>query len=230
MTRGRSRLARRAPTARWSSCARQRKQLAAGTEPDVPAAGQAADDPQIAGHSVASFRQLHAGFERTVWAVCGTEGELERFDELWAEYGGQARRRTAAGTNAWSGFTGFLIEPAKLVVVTDSEIFGHPIAAAAPLKSPTPPPPARRLKSIFDLSVGDYVVHLQQGIGRYLGLKVCRWRRARRARPRENRGRTECLVIEFGTRSGTGTAQAVRAGVGGTSSANTSAPARPSRR
>ena len=46
--------------------------------------GQAADDPQIAeAQRREFFRQLHRWLRsgHTVWAVCGTEGELQRFDE-----------------------------------------------------------------------------------------------------------------------------------------------------
>ena len=51
------------------------------------------------------------------------------------------------------------------------------------------------------MSLGDYVVHLQHGIGRYLGLKVLpvETRTTRDGREKSSGGE-ECLVIEFGTR------------------------------
>jgi transcription-repair coupling factor (superfamily II helicase) len=51
-----------------------------------------------------------------------------------------------------------------------------------------------------DLEEGDLVVHLQHGIGRYLGLKICRLATAaipQLSIPTFNPSETECLVIEY---------------------------------
>jgi transcription-repair coupling factor (superfamily II helicase) len=69
---------------------------------------------------------------------------------------------------------GFLCDEAKLVVVTDAEIFGrYKVQRPRRLKSPH----AQATRSALDidfteLEEGDYVVHLQHGIGRYVGLQV----------------------------------------------------------
>src|SRR5678816_383212 len=68
---------------------------------------------------------------------------------------------------------GFICEAAKIVVVTDAEIFGrYKIQRPRRLKSPH----AQATRSALDidfteLEEGDLVVHVQHGIGRYLGLK-----------------------------------------------------------
>ncbi len=69
---------------------------------------------------------------------------------------------------------GFLSDSAKLVVVTDAEIFGrYKVQRPRRLKSPHAQATRSALDIDFtDLEEGDYVVHVQHGIGRYLGLKL----------------------------------------------------------
>jgi len=97
---------------------------------------------------------------------------------------------------------GFLCDEAKLVVVTDAEIFGrYRVQRPRRLKSPH----AQAARSALDidfteLEEGDYVVHLQHGIGRYIGLQVLPLGAG--TKPTEGRGANthagqECLVIEY---------------------------------
>ena len=91
--------------------------------------GESSGDPQVADAQRREFfNQLHRWLRNgyTVWTVCGTEGELQRFDELWIEYG-LAKRKAGAKPVRMLGSVsrGFLVESARLVVVTDSEIFGR---------------------------------------------------------------------------------------------------------
>jgi len=67
---------------------------------------------------------------------------------------------------------GFLCEAARIAIVTDAEIFGR-YKVQRPVGSSRP---RRRVHSALDIDFtdlveGDYVVHLQYGIGRYLGLQ-----------------------------------------------------------
>ena len=163
--------------------------------------GPASGDPQVADAQRREFfnqlhRWLRGGY--SVWTVCGTEGELQRFDELWAEYG-LAKRGAKPVTMPGSVARGFLVESAKLVVVTDAEIFGRTrTQQPRRLKSPHAAATRSALEIDFtDLSPGDYVVHLQHGIGRYLGLKVLPVTTDDR---KNGGGGEECLVIEYGTR------------------------------
>ena len=97
---------------------------------------------------------------------------------------------------------GFLCEEAGLVVVTDAEIFGrYKVQRARRLKSPH----AQATRSALDidfteLEEGDYVVHLQHGIGRYVGLQVLP--AGAGTKPTEGSSANahagqECLVIEY---------------------------------
>ena len=169
--------------------------------------GESAGDPQVADTQRREFfNQLHRWLRNgyTVWTVCGTEGELQRFDELWIEYGLAKRKAEAKPVQMLGSMSrGFLVEAAKLVVVTDSEIFGRTrTQRPRRLKSPHAAATRSALEIDFtDLSVGDFVVHLQHGIGRYLGLKVLpvETRTTRDGREKSSGGE-ECLVIEYGTR------------------------------
>ncbi len=62
---------------------------------------------------------------------CNNDGERQRFQEIWKDYGfgddAGASPTTASGPVLQLGALarGFLCEAAKLVVVTDAEIFGR---------------------------------------------------------------------------------------------------------
>jgi transcription-repair coupling factor (superfamily II helicase) len=120
------------------------------------------------------FQQLHRWLrqEFSVHLFCNNDGERQRFLEIWREYNlgetGPLQLRLGALSR------GFLCEPAKLAVVTDAEIFGrYKVQRPRRLKSPH----AASSRSLLDINFaeleeGDYVVHLQHGIGRYQGLKA----------------------------------------------------------
>jgi transcription-repair coupling factor (superfamily II helicase) len=62
---------------------------------------------------------------------------------------------------------GFEYHGNKLLVITEQEIFGTVKRKKAPLKKKD----ARPIKSFMDLNVGDYVVHENHGIGKYIGIE-----------------------------------------------------------
>src|SRR5213076_713636 len=64
---------------------------------------------------------------------------------------------------------GFLCDEARTVVVTDAEIFGrYKVQRPRRLKSPHATAVRSALEVNFtELEEGDYVVHIQHGIGRY---------------------------------------------------------------
>ena len=111
---------------------------------------------------------------------------------------GEGGLRTRVGVLS----SGFLYDEGRLVVVTDAEVFGrYKVQRPRRLKSPH----AQGTRSALDINFseleeGDYVVHLQHGIGRYVGLQVLPLGAG--ARPTEgtaaaaNAGQ-ECLVLEY---------------------------------
>jgi transcription-repair coupling factor (superfamily II helicase) len=167
------------------------------------------------------FAQIHRWLRQgyAVHVFCNNDGERQRFAEIWAEYGlespkdgervsksepTEGRNASEPGlyTHLGSLARGFLCEEARLVVVTDAEIFGrYKVQRPRRLKSPH----AQATRSALDidfaeLEEGDYVVHLQHGIGRYLGLKVLPTGAG--TKPTEGSGGgpntgQECLVLEY---------------------------------
>jgi transcription-repair coupling factor (superfamily II helicase) len=186
--------------------------------------GERASEPQVAeAQRREFFAQLHRWLRQgyAVHVFCNNDGERQRFTEIWEEYG-----LVQAGPNAdvgnpkapdtvrlgtldsglWTHLgalaRGFLCDEARLVVVTDAEIFGrYKVQRPRRLKSPH----AQATRSALDidfteLEEGDYVVHLQHGIGRYVGLQVLPLGLG--TKPTEGPGANtyagqECLVIEY---------------------------------
>ena len=194
------------------------------------------------------FGQLHRWLrqEYEVQVFCNNEGERQRFQEIWRDYGlesglpkaardeGTMIMANPAGVSLTSNPSGlpqagrvpltpsagsqqpkimlgalscgFLCDEAKLVVVTDAEIFGrYKVQRSRRLKSPHAAAARSALEIDFaDLEEGDYVVHLQHGIGRFQGLKIVPAGAGRRktvslgdAAEEETASGQECLVIEY---------------------------------
>ena len=151
-------------------------------------------EPQIAeAQRREFFQQLHRWLRQdyVVHVFCNNDGERQRFEEIWKELGmtAEANLQIHLGSLA----RGFLCEEARLVVVTDAEIFGrYKIQRPRRLKSPHAQAARSALDIDFtDLEEGDLVVHLQHGIGRYRGLKNLPMGSG------ADSPETQCLVIEY---------------------------------
>ena len=183
-----------------------------------------APDPQVAeAQRREFFAQLHRWSRQGygVHVFCNNDGERQRFGEVWKEYGfdGDSPKsqvqspKPGAAERPWtldSGLQthlgalarGFICEEAKLVVVTDAEIFGrYKVQRPRRLKSPHAQTSRSLLDINFtDLEEGDYVVHLQHGIGRYLGLQMMPvssgGKKLEKAGPSLTEPQ-ECLVVEY---------------------------------
>ncbi len=188
-----------------------------------------APEPQVAEVQRREFfAQLHRWLRQGygVHVFCNNDGERQRFAEIWEEYGlgspkskvrsprskvGKPERSSDFGLGTldfglWTHLgaltRGFLSEAGKLVVVTDAEIFGrYKVQRPRRLKSPHAQTSRSLLEIDFtDLEEGDYVVHVQHGIGRYVGLQVLPSTGG--VKPLEKaagqvEGGQECLVIEY---------------------------------
>ncbi len=129
-------------------------------------------EPEIAEQMRRSFfeqmqRWSAEGFSLQVF--CSNDGEKQRFEELWREY---AEASNITGTKLKASIAslsrGFLWTEAKLAVVTDSEIFGRYKLVRPRRKFHQL---AQQATDWTELQEGDIVVHVQHGIGKYLGLK-----------------------------------------------------------
>jgi transcription-repair coupling factor (superfamily II helicase) len=159
------------------------------------------------------FHQLHRWLRQdyTVQVFCNNDGERQRLTEIWAEHNQPLEPvptssdlppspRQGLKIDIGTLSRGFLCDDARVVVVTDAEIFGrYKVQRPRRLKSAH----AQAARSALDidfteLEEGDYVVHLQHGIGRYAGLRVLpAGAGARTTEPAAPSGGTECLVIEY---------------------------------
>ena len=156
-------------------------------------------------------RWLRQGFELQVF--CNNDGERQRFREIWQEYGlgfipGDRSADSLSATEPLPDLRlgalsrGFLHEQGRLIIVTDAEIFGrYKVQRPRRLKAAHAQTTRSLLHIDFtDLEEGDYVVHVEHGIGRYLGLSVLATGSG--DKPLEKAGLSleggeECLVIEF---------------------------------
>lgn len=166
--------------------------------------GEQAPEPHIAeAQRKEFFAQLHRWQRQgdSIHVFYSTNGERQRFEEIWREYGfgGIGEMHLHFGTLA----RGFLLEQARTVVVTDAEIFGrYRVQRTRRLKSAHAQASRSLLNINFaELEEGDYVVHLQHGIGRYLGLQTMPAAQGRKAGTQvHTESCEECLVIEYAPR------------------------------
>jgi transcription-repair coupling factor (superfamily II helicase) len=173
-----------------------------------------APEPQIAeAQRREFFQQLHRWLRQdySVNIFCNNDGERQRFEEIWIELDAVSSLRleklahradTTPQIHLGSLARGFICDVAKLVIVTDAEIFGrYKIQRSRKLKSSHALAARSALDIDFtDLEEGDLVVHLQYGIGKFLGLKnlpVGSGARGGEPATFNFQPATECLVIEF---------------------------------
>jgi transcription-repair coupling factor (superfamily II helicase) len=145
----------------WLEPATWRGQLATFARISLNAADATARFPIVGPEAVdrdlKRLRQVVASAPPTV-ILCDNDGQLERLEELL----GAERTRLAVG--ALDG--GFVLP--SLRVLTDHEIFRRARRLRRPRRYRTAAPRA----AARPLSVGDYVVHLEHGIGIYRGLQT----------------------------------------------------------
>jgi transcription-repair coupling factor (superfamily II helicase) len=126
------------------------------------------------GEPLLRFLREHGG--RTLF-VADTAGRREVFAEFLARAG--VRPADVSGFDAFvasDAALGITIAPVArglwlpgLAVVTESEVFGHEVAERRPLTSRAVDP-EQVIRNLTELRTGDPVVHIEHGIGRYLGL------------------------------------------------------------
>jgi len=159
-------------------------------------------EPQIAeAQRREFFQQLHRWLRQdyAVHVFCNNDGERQRFEEIWKEHDFEVEKNLVIQIGSLA--RGFICDEAKLVVVTDAEIFGrYKIQRPRRQKSSHALAARSALDIDFtDLEESDYVVHLQHGIGRYLGLKLMPVGNSRHSSTSDSQPETgtECLVIEY---------------------------------
>ena len=113
------------------------------------------------------------GYERII--VCDNRGQADRLEELLGD--------DLASIEVGTMVAGFVLPAAKLAVFTDHEIFARYRRRGARKARAT----AAAMRDLLTLKPGDYVVHLDHGIGVYRGLK----------RIALDGQETECVQIDY---------------------------------
>ena len=138
-------------------------------EPAAPRLRLTCDSPRSFFGNIPYFRDevgglLRNGSEVVIFAVY--EHQAQRVRALLGDAARDDRLRVVPQSIS----AGFALPEAKIVVIQENEIFGRKRRlprAAASVKS-------EAIDSFVDLSAGDYVVHVNYGIGRYHGLQRMR--------------------------------------------------------
>jgi transcription-repair coupling factor (superfamily II helicase) len=137
-------------------------------------------DPEPIGRNIERLREVltqnrDLGLETTIF--CDNLGQLERLEELLESLAGLVRLEV--GTVA----AGFRLAEERLAVYTDHEIFERQrrIPRRRRYRVGTP------LESFTDIHPGDYLVHIDYGIGRFLGIE----------RLPLSGGTVECLAVQY---------------------------------
>ncbi|MCX5632341.1 MAG: transcription-repair coupling factor [Phycisphaerae bacterium] len=105
---------------------------------------------------------------------CENAAEVKRVEEIIAE--NKQPRHSDGGANQNTNFhlpigfvhKGFIIEDIKTIVVTHHELFGQAIVR----RTIRPVGAAISIDSITELNKGDYVVHINYGIGKFKGIEI----------------------------------------------------------
>ncbi|MEX0593805.1 MAG: transcription-repair coupling factor, partial [Balneolaceae bacterium] len=109
-------------------------------------------------------RRTGEGYD--LWICCSTDAQRERFEELLQESReGFNYRMTTADLHE-----GFLLPDQKIGLLTDHQIFNRYHRPA--LKKKKRVRGGLSFKELRDLNVGDYVVHVDYGIGTFSGFKT----------------------------------------------------------
>jgi transcription-repair coupling factor (superfamily II helicase) len=149
--------------------------------------------PPFAQDAAEAVKELAVLTETTRVAVfCQNAGELQRFQELVTEFAPEAGARMEA--KVAYVHRGFLIEPPRtkpIAIVPYHELLHryHTRRRAVRLRA------GRAMDTFLDFAPGDYVVHADHGIARFIGLKVMK-----PPRHREVAGGTDASQIPAGLR------------------------------
>ncbi|OEF95757.1 transcription-repair coupling factor [Desulfuribacillus alkaliarsenatis] len=104
------------------------------------------------------------GCQYQIYVLVANNERRERVLRIFEDY-----EIKAANVHIGQLHAGFELPSNKLVVLTETEIFGR---KQRKVKKATKQANSERIKSFQDLQPGDYVVHINHGVGRYLGIET----------------------------------------------------------
>ena len=106
------------------------------------------------------------------YILCDNEGQRDRFEELLGESSEELRYHLAVETI----HKGFILPDAGIAVYTDHQIFNRYHRPRAPKRKYRG---GISFKELKDLKIGDYVVHVDYGVGQFAGFKTIEVRGAK---------------------------------------------------
>ncbi len=127
-------------------------------------------------------RLKKAGLETKIF--CINRGEAERLAESLADAGAGGQVSISTGYIE----EGFVHPPSKTAVITSSELFRRRYRF-----DPASIKPRNKFFKWTDLKTGDFIVHEDYGVGRYLGIKKAFFRNARGEQVEDS----DCLYLEY---------------------------------
>jgi len=137
------------------------------SEATLPLQAQPAREFQGRLGELAAFLQELVDTEHRVFLAGSTPGMRDRLNELIQEYELPASHGTGSGCRAihLPLTAGVYLKEPRLLVLTEREVFGRKALPTPPKKSRV----AAFLSDLRDLKIGDRVVHMDHGIGEFLG-------------------------------------------------------------
>jgi transcription-repair coupling factor (superfamily II helicase) len=114
---------------------------------------------------------------QAVWFMAGSSERAERLERILDDYGVDTRSitRWEEGTSSIPSIVtgnlnqGFEMPSLRMVILTENEVFTQKQRKA---KKTSKLSNAERIKNYLELKTGDYVVHVNHGIGKYIGIET----------------------------------------------------------
>lgn len=114
---------------------------------------------------IAANLKEHEKAGYTNYIFCGTEQQAKRFEDIFADMDAKIQYKTVVQTL----YQGFIDHELKLVCYTDHQLFER--YHKFQLKNGYAKKQAITLKELNTLVIGDYVTHIDHGIGKFAGLQ-----------------------------------------------------------
>ena len=138
-----------------------------GVRPALAAHGFHPDTVEAARTRFLNSLAEDAGRGLNVTAFFESQGTRDRFMELYRAVFETSGVRTAIGSLS----EGFRSDEFGLVVSAESDFYGRKIQRKRPIQTPAQAAAGARVSDWTDMEPGNLVVHVEHGVGRYLGLR-----------------------------------------------------------
>lgn len=139
-------------------------------QPVVSISGRHTIHPDLLENARRRFLQNlldQAGADATISIFFDTQGTRDRFTELYGPLLTATQSRIETGPLTG----GFVCHDPRLVVVAETDLYGRKLQRKKSITGRQSPTTGARVSDWTDMEPGDIVVHVEHGVGRYLGLR-----------------------------------------------------------